>query len=118
MNAEQEILQELKNIREELAAMREHYDIARITFYENIAPNAIVGVDYAAYRFGCSESAVVRGRFDTDKIPRFRQKPLKFKKSDVDATFKQLTRPTAERAAEFRHKAKKNTNRRTTNGKT
>lgn len=97
----------MENLRGEIAALRVNCSILQATYFESLAPNSIVGSDYVAYRFGCSESAAIRGRFQTNLIPRFRQKPIAFIKSDVDATFKQLTRPTAEKAAEIRHRAKR-----------
>jgi hypothetical protein len=104
---ERKILEELQSLRAEITALRSNYSILQSTYFENLAPDAVVGADYVAHRFGCSEAAVVRGRFDTDKIPRFRQKPLAFIKREVDAVFKALTRSPSERAAEIRYKAKK-----------
>lgn len=103
---EQKILIELQNLRAEITALRSDYSILQVTYFENLAPGAVVGADYVGYRFGCNQAAVVRGRFDTDKIPRFRQKPLAFIKSDVDVIFKKLQVSPSDRAAEIRFWAK------------
>jgi hypothetical protein len=61
----------------------------------------IVGVDYVAAKFGCSEEAVVRGRFKTGRIKRVRQKPIGFKKSDVDKVWTEITKTPVQKAAEY-----------------
>jgi len=104
---EQKVLSELSELRAAVEALRSEFSIAQISFFENLPQAAIVGVDYVSYRFGCSEPAVIRGRFETDKIPRFRNKPIAFIKRDVDEVWKNLNRSTSDRAAEFRHKAGK-----------
>lgn len=103
---EQKILIELQALRAEIVALRENYSLLQVTYFENLSPSAPVGVDYAAFRFGCSEAAVIRGRFGTDKIPRLRNKPIAFQKKDVDAAFKNLTKSPSEKAAQYRHRAK------------
>lgn len=80
----------------------------RAAAYEALPHNATVGKDYVAYRFGCSEESVVRGRAGTSRLTdkRVSDKPLKWIKRDVDAAWREHTRPAKERAAEERAKAK------------
>ncbi len=103
---EQRILSELADLRKMVEGLKSDYSIAQITFFENLPPAAIVGVDYVAFRFGCSESAVVRGRFETSRIPRLREKPIAFIKRDVDQVWQNLNMPSAEKAAKYRHDTK------------
>ncbi len=103
---ERTVLSELADLRKMVEKLSSGYSIARITYFENLPPAAIVGVDYAAFRFGCSESAVVRGRFETSKIPRLRDKPIAFIKRDVDAILQNLNKSVPEKAAKCRHDTK------------
>ena len=105
---ERKVLSELADLRKLVEGLRTDYSIAQITFFENLPAAAIVGTDYAAYRFNCSESAVVRGRFDTNKIPRLREKPIAFIKRNVDQVWLNLNQPVHEKAAKYRHKSKNN----------
>ena len=109
---EQKILDELKNLRAEVTALRESSSIARITYFENLPIDSIVGADFVAFKFNISEEAARRGRFGTDAIPRIRDKPLGFRKRDVLAVFQSLNKSSAEKAEEYRHRAKNKTNRR------
>lgn len=102
-----EILKRLDTLEAALMSLRSEFSISQITYFENLSPFAVVGVDYVSYRFGCSQDAVTRGRFETDKIPRLRNKPIAFKKSDVDAIWQNLNISTSDKAAEIRHKASK-----------
>ena len=104
---ERKILTELTDLRKMVEGLSSGYSIARVTYFENLPPAAIVGTDYAAFRFSCSESAVVRGRFETNKIPRLREKPIAFIKRDVDAIWQNLNKSVPEKAAEYRHEMKK-----------
>ena len=108
---EQRVLSELADLRQIVESLRSDYSIAQITYFENLPPAAIVGADYVAFRFSCSESAVVRGRFETSQIPRLRDKPIAFIKRDVDAVWLNLNKSVPEKAAILRHKVK-NTSRR------
>ena len=101
---EQKVLAELASLRQMVESLRSDFTISQITYFENLPPAAVVGVDYVAYKFNVSESAVVRGRFDTDRIRRLRQKPLAFIKREVDQIFMEITKPSSEVAAEYRHK--------------
>jgi hypothetical protein len=76
--------------------------------FERLPATATVGKDYVAYRFGCTEEAVVRGRAGTHllKNRRVSEKPLKWIKRDVDAVWREHTRPAKVKAAEERAKAK------------
>jgi hypothetical protein len=71
-----------------------------ITYEAALPGEAIVGAAYVARLFDCSEEAVVRGRFGTDRIPRCREKPVGFRKMDVHRVLKTLSRPLAEQAAD------------------
>ncbi len=106
-NFEKTILERLDTLTKAVESLRSDFTISQITYFENLPPTAMVGVDYVAYRFGCSEAAVVRGRFDTNKIPRFRNKPIAFIKRNVDAIWHELNKPVSEIAAKYRHKANK-----------
>jgi len=76
--------------------------------FERLPNSATVGKDYAAYRFGCSEEAVVRERAGTHLLRKklVSDKPLKWIKRDVDAAWREHTKPANEKAAEERAKAK------------
>ena len=106
-NFEKTILERLDTLTKAVESLRSDFTISQITFFENLPPTATVGTDYVAYRFGCSQSAVVRGRFDTDKIPRFRNKPIAFVKRNVDAVWHDLNKPISEIAAKYRRKMAK-----------
>jgi hypothetical protein len=74
----------------------------RMRYFESLPDTATVGKDSAAYRFGCSEEAVLRGRYGTHTLrpKRVSQKPLKFIKRDVDAAWREYTKPVRQKAAE------------------
>ncbi len=112
---EQKILAELADLRRVVESLRSDYSISQITFFESLVPAAVVGTDYVAFRFSCSESAVVRGRFETDKIARLRDKPLAFVKRDVDAVWLNLNQSVTEKAARIRYKTKNKKNNETSN---
>ncbi len=109
---ERKILSEIADLRKLVESLKSDFTINQITYFENLPPAAIVGTDYVAYRFGCSGSAVIRGRFGTERIPRLRNKPIAFIKRDVDAVWQNLNKPIPEKAAKYRHdtqvKEKKN----------
>lgn len=77
----------------------------------HLPPDSIVGAAYVARLFDCSPESVVCGRFGTDRIPRVRQRPVGFKKKDVDRVLKSLEPLTKEeaknRAAKISGDAKK-----------
>ncbi len=100
---EQRILTELADLRKMVEGLKSDYSITQITYFENLPPAAIVGTDYVAFRFSCSESAVVRGRFETNRIPRLREKPVAFIKRNVDAVWLNLNQSISEKAAKYRH---------------
>ena len=100
---EQKLLDEIADLKQSVARLQSEYSISQITYFENLAPAAIVGPDYVAYRFGCSETAVIRGRFETHRIPRVRKKPVAFTKREVDAVWQNLSRTASEKAAVYRH---------------
>jgi hypothetical protein len=103
---EQRVLDELADLRKTVESLKSEFTIAQITYFENLPVSAVVGVDYVAYRFGCSQDAVIRGRFETNTIPRLRNKPLAFIKRNVDAVWMNLNKSVSDVAAEYRHKAK------------
>ncbi|HXH69795.1 MAG TPA: hypothetical protein VNI60_05545 [Pyrinomonadaceae bacterium] len=103
---ELKVLSELIDLRKTVESLKSDFSISQITYFENLQPGAIVGVDYVSYRFGCSQSAVVRGRFETDKIPRLRNKPIAFIKRDVDVVWQNLNQPISEKAAKYRYDKK------------
>lgn len=76
--------------------------------FERLPNTATVGKDYVAYRFGCSEEAVLRGRAGTGRLTakRVSDKPLKWIKRDVDAAFREFTKSTPEKAADERENAR------------
>ena len=76
--------------------------------FERLPENATVGKDYVAYRFKCSEEAVVRGRAGTHCLrPKLVcEKPLKWIKRDVDAAWRERSKPKQEKAAEAIAEAK------------
>lgn len=104
---EKTILERLDSLTKAVESLRSDFTISQITYFENLSPSATVGTDYVAYRFGCSKDAVVRGRFETDKIPRSRNKPIAFIKRNVDAVWNELNKPISELAAKYRHKINK-----------
>lgn len=108
---ERQILDRLIALESAVNSLRSEFTISQITFFENLSPFAIVGADYVSYRFGCSQDAVIRGRFETDRIPKIRKKPIGFRKSDVDAVWQNLNVSTSDKAAELRHKANKKNGR-------
>lgn len=99
------MLDEIAELKSAVNDLCVDFTISQITFFENLDPAAIVGADYVAFRFNCSESAVVRGRFETNRIPRVRRKPLAFVKRDVDAVWRNLNRSATDKAAELRYLA-------------
>ncbi len=103
---ELKVLSELIDLRKTVESLKSDFSIGQITYFENLQPAAVVGVDYVAYRFGCSQSAVVRGRFETDKIRRLRNKPIAFIKRNVDAVWHNLNQTNSEKAAKLRHDTK------------
>lgn len=78
--------------------------LEQLVILTRLPGEAIVGADYVASLFNCSTNAVVRGRFDTDKIPRVRERPVGFRKMDVHRVLREVTKPVAEKANGFRSK--------------
>ena len=72
---------------------------------QHLPADAIVGANYVAKLFDCSPEAVRRGHFGTDKIPRMRNSPVGFRKSDVHKVLKNMKKPVEQKAAEARAKA-------------
>lgn len=112
---EKRVLDELADLRRMVESLKSQYSLSQITYFENLPASAAVGADYVAYRFGISEPAVVRGRFETNRIPKLRNKPVTYIKRDVDAVWLNLNKPISEAAAEYRHKANQNLRRKKTN---
>lgn len=89
-----------KNILERIEQLE------RLVAETRLPDEAIVGANYVALLFDCSAEAVVRGRFGTDRIPRIREKPVGFKKSEVHRVLREMKTPVSERAAEVRSKTR------------
>lgn len=104
---EQQILEKLSALESAVNSLRAEFTISQITYFESLQPSAIVSVDYVSYRFNCSQDAVIRGRFETNQIPRLRNKPIAFIKRNVDTVWLNLNKPISEVATEYRHKTKK-----------
>ncbi|MCA1623163.1 MAG: hypothetical protein LC768_06790 [Acidobacteria bacterium] len=100
---ERQVLSELADLRKTVESLKSDFTLSQITYFEHLPAGAIVGADYVAYKFGCSEEAVVRGRFETDRIPRLRKKPVAFVKRAVDEVWLNLNQPVSEKAAKLRH---------------
>ncbi len=99
---------ELADLKKMVKGLQSKFSIAQVTYFENLPSAAVVGTDYVSYRFGCAEAAVIRGRFDTDKIPRLRSKPIAFIKRNVDQIWWNLNQPNSEKAVKYRHDTKNN----------
>jgi len=105
----QQVLRRLDDLEKTVERLKSANLIANTALeFERLPETATVGKDYAAYRFGCSEEAVMRGRAGTHVLTPLRvsDKPLKWIKSDVDAAWRKLTAPMPEKAAEVRNDAK------------
>lgn len=105
----QEILKRLENLETEVKRLKSEKSAADIAVdFERLPDSATVGKDYVAYRFCCSEQAVMRGRAGTHllKEKRVSTKPLKWIKRDVDFAWSEYTKTTPEKAADERGKAK------------
>ncbi len=104
---------EKKNLLARLAAVEaELAELKAVNRYANLSPDTIVGKDYVANKFGCSESAVLRGRCGTAGLKPVRHKPLGYLKSQVDAFHREYTRPARELAVEEVAAAEKRSRRR------
>lgn len=99
---ERTILERLKNLELEVERLKSEKKPEDLTYFESLPPTATVGKDYVAYRFGCSERAVMRGEAGTHRIRRVSRKPLKFIKREVDAVWREQTKSVGEKAAEIR----------------
>jgi hypothetical protein len=53
-------------------------------------PDDLVGVNYVAARFGCSESAVYARKSGTDKLTIITESPRRYRREDVDSAVLQL----------------------------
>src|SRR5438045_428251 len=104
---EKSVIERLDALTRAVESLRADFSISQITFFENLPPGAIVGLDYVAYKFGCTEAAARRGRFGTDKIRKLRKKPIAYVKRDVDVVWLNLSKSVSEVAAEIRYKTKK-----------
>lgn len=101
---EEKILERLGFIEEELKRLTT--DNPAQAFNE-LSPDAVVGKEYVAQRFGITTRAVQRGESGTDKIRRISNKPMKFIKRDVDTVWAEKTKPAKQKAAEIREKTTK-----------
>jgi hypothetical protein len=106
---EEKIWKRLDRLESEVERLKSEKSAAdKAAQFERLSGSATVGKDYVAYRFLCSEEAVVRGRAGTSALTakRVSDKPLKWIKSDVDAAWRERTKPVAEKAAQARSKAR------------
>lgn len=105
---ERTILERIANLENEVKRLKSEKSAGIANEFERLPATATVGKDYVAYRFHCSEESVVRGRAGTVRLTakRVSDKPLKWIKRDVDAAWREYTKPAKERAAEERAKAK------------
>jgi hypothetical protein len=102
-----EQLQKMQKQIESLAA-----EVRFLKSFGNVPDTRMVGADYVAQVFDISEEAVVRGRYDTDKLRRARTKPVGFIKSEVDALHRELhVKTKTERALEAERRANTRKNR-------
>lgn len=84
------LLERLEIVEAELAELKAENKHA------NLSPHSIVGKDYVAKLFGCSEIAVSRGRCGTGGLKPVRLKPLGFLKMQVDKYHREYTRSARE----------------------
>lgn len=86
-----------KHLLERLAAVEaELAELKAVNRFANLSPHSIVGKDYVAKLFGCSESAVMRGRCGTGGLKPVRLKPLGYLKMQVDKYHRDYTRSARE----------------------
>lgn len=74
--------------------------------FDRLPRDATVGVEYIAWRFGCSINQVKRHEAGTYMIKLKSRKPIKAEKFEVDKAWREYKQPTSEKAAEIRAKAK------------
>ena len=109
------ILERLNRLEEELAALKGQSALdglpkgvitaAEALEFERLPATAVMGKRYAAYRFGCSERAVMRREAGTHLIKWECRKPFKATKSEIDRAHREHTKPAPIRAAELRAKS-------------
>jgi hypothetical protein len=112
MSELQIILERLNRVEEELAALKAAprrqpkgaITSAEALEFERLPSTAVVGKRYAAYRFGCSERAVMRREAGTHLIKWSCRKPFKATKSEIDRAHREHTKPVERKAAEIRAK--------------
>lgn len=103
MNVLEKILKRLEQVESELKSLKSAKSPAdTANDFERLPPTSTVGKDYVAYRFGCSEVAVQRGRAGTHKLRPFlkSEKPLLWIKSDVDRVWREHSKSPKEKALE------------------
>lgn len=91
------------------------FTVEKIAYFEALPANSTVGKDYISFRFGCSLRAVTRKEAGTRRIKLVSRKPIKAIKRDVDAAFREHTKPASAKAAEARAKARTVKRRRRSN---
>ncbi len=90
-----------KLLLERLAALEsEVAELKADNRFAGLSPNSIVGKDYVAQLFGCSETAVLRGRCGTQGLKPVRFKPLGYLKSQVDRWHREYTKSARDIASE------------------
>jgi hypothetical protein len=104
------ILRRLDRLETEIAEIKKEKSAAAGAMeFEKLPDSATVGKDYVAYRFGCTEEAVRRGRAGTACLTPLRvsARPLKWIKRDVDAAWRNRARTKTEKALDAMDGAKK-----------
>jgi hypothetical protein len=104
---ERKVWEKLNHLENEVERLKSEKSAAdKAIEFERLPDSAVVGKDYIAYRFGCSENSVMRREAGTNKIRRVSNKPIKAIKREVDAAWREHTRPTKEKAVEARADAR------------
>lgn len=100
---QQQVIRRLNDLEKTVEHLKSENSVANKAIeFERLPATATVGKDYVAYRFCCSEEAVMRGRAGTHRLTpkRVCDKPLKWIKRDVDEAWREHTKSTEEKAAE------------------
>lgn len=84
----------MTQIHDEIRALREllerHLETCNADAKtSSLPPPELVDAKYVAQCFGCSVSSVQAGACGTGEIPRFLNRPLKFRRADVEKALRQ-----------------------------
>lgn len=104
---ERQIWEKLTTLEKEVEQLKSERSAAdQAIEFERLPGSAVVGVEYVAYRFGCSLRAAGRRENEIKAIPLASKRPLGWIKSEVDAAWDKKNKPVSEKAADARAKAK------------